>query len=118
MNQQTDARLILVGHYLSAEKDTAASERDLNARQYLTKEKGIDPTRIQMRIGSDSGKTVDNILVPAGAFFNDIGTHPFDESTVVRHGQAYGVHKPDTTLIPAKKAAKKRLPSVSLVPNN
>jgi len=117
MNQQADARLILVGHYMAAEKETAAAERDLNARQYLTKEKGIDPTRIQMRIGSDSGKTVDDILVPAGAFFNDIGTHPFDESTVVRHGQAYGLHKPNTAVTPAKKVVKKRLPSVSFAPN-
>ena len=38
------------------------------------KEKGIDPSRIEMRIGSMPGRFVNNILVPPGATFDQIAT--------------------------------------------
>ncbi len=91
LNQQADARLIIVGNSAPDEKPTAAAERTLNAQQYLTQEKGIDPSRIELRIGEPTGKTVNNTLVPAGAIFNDSNTHTFDEKSIVRHGQAYGI---------------------------
>jgi hypothetical protein len=123
MNQQADAHLIIVGDFSPKEKEAAAAERTLNARQYLTKEKGIDPSRIEVRIGTTPGQTVDDILVPAGAVFNDIDTHPFDESSIVRHGQAYGVphakaaapHKAGAAV---KKPEKKPSPAVSFGPTN
>jgi len=94
LNQKTDARLIIVGNAAAGEKPTAAAERTLNARQYLTQEKGIDPSRIELRTGEAADKTVTNTLVPASALFNNTTTHPFDEKTIVRHGQAYGTpHK-------------------------
>jgi hypothetical protein len=120
LNQQTDAHLIIVGNFAETEKQQAAEERTLNARQYLVKEKGIDPTRIEVRIGTTPGKIVNNTLVPAGAVFNDIDTHPFDDATVVRHGQAYGVPrpKPAPKSKPASKkhVAKKTQPAVSFGP--
>jgi hypothetical protein len=67
---------------------------------------------------------VSNTLVPAGAVFNDIDTHPFDESSIVRHGQAYGMPHAKTTTTPhkvgaaVKKPAKKSAPSVSFGPSN
>lgn len=91
LNQQAAARLIMVGNSDPKEKTDAAAERTLNARQYLTQEKGIDPSRIEVRIGEPSGKTVTNTLVPTGAIYNDLNTSTFDEKKVVRHGQAYGV---------------------------
>jgi hypothetical protein len=91
LNQQTDARLIVVGNSDPKEKPEAAAERALNARQYLTQEKGVDPSRIELRIGEPSGKTVTNTLVPAGAIFNDLNTHTFDDKAIIRHGQAYGI---------------------------
>jgi hypothetical protein len=97
LNQQADARLVIVGNSAPAEKPEAAAERTLNARQYLTQEKGIDPSRIELRTGEPSGKTVTNTLVPAGAVFKDPNTHIFDEKTVVRHGQAYGIPHPKAT---------------------
>ena len=98
MNQQADARLIMVGNSDPKEKSEAAAERTLNARQYLTQEKGVDPSRIELRIGEPSGKTVNNTLVPAGAIFNDLNTHTFDDKTIIRHGQAYGIPHPTKVL--------------------
>ena len=100
LNKQTDARLIIVGNYAPGEKSDAAAERTLNARQYLTKEKGIDASRIDVRIGNTPGKTVTDTLVPAGAIYNDIDSHTFDEKTITRHGQAYGIPKPATAAKP------------------
>jgi hypothetical protein len=99
LNQQADSRLIIVGNSDPKEKPGSAAERTLNARQYLTQEKGIDPSRIELRIGDTSGKTVTNTLVPVGATFNDLGTQTFDDKSIVRHGQAYGTHAAKT---PAK----------------
>ncbi len=90
LTQQADAHLVMVGNSTPDEKPEAAAERALNARQYLVQEKGIDPTRIELRIGASTGEVVTNTLVPAGATFNSPDTHTFDEKTIVRHGQAYG----------------------------
>jgi hypothetical protein len=92
MNKQTDARLVLTGHAIPGDKPDAAAERSLNARQYLTQEKGVDPSRIDLRIGDVTDKSVTTTLVPSGGTFSETGTHTFDDKTVVRHGQAYGVH--------------------------
>ena len=91
LSQQTDGRLVMVGNSTPDEKPEAAAERALNAGQYLVDEKGIDPIRIELRVGSSASKVVTNTLVPAGATFNNQDTHGFDEKTIVRHGQAYGV---------------------------
>jgi Outer membrane protein beta-barrel domain len=104
LTQQTDARLIMVGNAAPEEKPEAAAERALNARQYLVQEKGIDPSRIDLRIGASTGKTVTDTLVPTGAVFNNPDTHTFDEKTIVRHGQAYGI--PHSTKAPSKSHGK------------
>jgi hypothetical protein len=91
LNQQSDAHLVMVGNAATGEKSTAAAERTLNARQYLVQEKGIDPARIEVRVGGPTGKTVVNTLVPSGALFNNLNTQTFDEKSIIRHGQAYGV---------------------------
>jgi hypothetical protein len=91
LNQQSDARLVIIGNFAPpTEHPSAGAERTLNARQYLTQEKGIDPSRIELRVGEPTGKTVTDTLVPAGAVFNDLNTQTFNEGGVVRHGQAYG----------------------------
>jgi hypothetical protein len=112
LTQQTDARLMMVGNSAPEEKAEAAAERALNARQYLIQEKGIDPSRIELRIGGATGKTVTDTLVPAGAIFNNQDTHIFDEKTIIRHGQAYGI--PHSTKIPSKphgKSSGKEVPA-------
>jgi hypothetical protein len=94
LNQKTDAKLIIVGDFEAPEKENAGAARALDTRQYLTKEKGIDSSRIELRVGDTPGKTVTTTLVPAGAVFDASGTHTFSESTVVRHGEPYGTPKP------------------------
>ena len=66
LNRETDATLVIVGKHDPQEKPDAAAERTLNVKQYLTDEKGIDPSRIQVRTGETTGRTADNVLVPAG----------------------------------------------------
>ncbi|SNT21745.1 hypothetical protein SAMN05421770_105218 [Granulicella rosea] len=99
MQRQADAKLVIVGNFADGEKPTAAEERALNVQQYLTAEKGIDASRIELRTGASGTRSVDDTLLPAGATFPAGSTTTFDGSTVKRHGQAYGV--PHT-------AAKKR----------
>jgi len=90
MSQQTSAHLVIVGNASVDEKPEAAAERTLNIRQYLTQEKGIDNSRIEVRVGDTSGRTANEILIPTGATYNDANTQMFDENAIVRHGQAYG----------------------------
>ncbi len=90
LNQQTDARLVMIGDGSPEEAPEAAAERVLNARQYLTAEKGIDSSRIQIRVGETSGRNVRDVLVPSGASFSEPATQLFDENTISRHGEAYG----------------------------
>lgn len=94
LNQHPDSKLVIVGDYLMPEKPDFAEQRALNVRQYLTEEKGIDPARIELRVGQGGGKNVANTLVPTGAAFNDAGTSTFDAAQVKRHGQAYGRPRP------------------------
>jgi hypothetical protein len=105
LNQKTDARLVMVGNYQLPEKEEMGAQRAMNARQYLTKEKGIDPSRIELRIGDASSKSVTDTLVPSGATYNDIGSHRFDESAIKRVGPAYGVPRKH-----AEKASGKHKP--------
>jgi hypothetical protein len=86
LQQQTDATAVVVGEAASDEKkaDTLAAQRGVNTKDYLVKEKGIDPSRISVRTGTQGNKEVENYLVPAGATFDsDVpGTTAVDESTV------------------------------------
>lgn len=91
MQQQAGATLVMVGNSSANEHPEAGAERALNARQYLVKEKGIDSSRIEVRIGSTPGRFVSNTLVPPGAHFDGSTSQTFDENTIVRHGQAYGI---------------------------
>ena len=91
MQQQSGAKLVMVGNSSANERTEAGAERALNARQYLVQEKGIDSSRIELRIGSVPGRFVSNTLVPPGAHFDGSTSHAFDENSIVRHGQAYGV---------------------------
>lgn len=89
LGRETDATLVVVGKHDPQEKPEAAAERTLNVKQYLTDEKGIAPNRIQVRTGENTGRTVDDVLVPAGANWDPGGTTSFDPSRVERHGEPY-----------------------------
>jgi len=89
LNRNTDAVLVVVGKHDPTEKPDAAAERTLNEKQYLVVEKGIEPSRIELRTGETAGRTVDNVLVPPGATWDPSGTESFDPAQVQRHGQPY-----------------------------
>ncbi len=96
MQKQPDAKAVVVGnstadekalpkhHRKNAKPKDIAGQRAVNAKDYLVKEKGIDPSRVTAATGTSDGKKVDNYLVPSGAnFANDVqGTTPVDETTV------------------------------------
>ncbi len=80
LQRAADARAVLVGSSGPAERNADAlnGERAVNAKDYLVKEKGIDPSRIELRTGNAGTPSVQNYLVPSGATFdNDVpGTSP------------------------------------------
>jgi hypothetical protein len=102
LQQQPDAKAVLVGQSDAHEKATTAREekyqqrhprapvthyaaqRAVNAKDYLVTEKGIDPSRISAATTTSDGQTVQDYLVPNGADFNtDVpGTTPVDESQI------------------------------------
>ncbi len=102
LNRDTTSKLVIVGKHSADETPDAAAQRDLNVAQYLTQEKGIDPTRIEMRTGGELTRSLDNILVPAGASFTPGETNTFDSNSVKRQGQPYG--KPKTATRAQKPA--------------
>ena len=64
--------------------------------ELLSQEKGIDPSRIEMRTGGELNRSLDNILVPVGATFTPGDTTTFDSNSVKRQGQPYGTPKTAT----------------------
>ena len=100
LNRESSAKLIIVGKHSADETPDAAAQRDLNVAQYLTQEKGIDPSRIELRTGGDLTRSLDSILVPPGAIFTPGDTNTFDTNSVKRQGQPYAM--PKTTAKPRK----------------
>jgi hypothetical protein len=102
LQQQADAKAVVVGESTDAERAITAkqekvaakhkravvevfgAQRAVNAKDYLVTEKGIDASRVSVATGSTDGQTVEDYLVPAGATFaNDVqGSTAVDESTV------------------------------------
>jgi hypothetical protein len=102
LQRQSDAKAVVVGQSNAKEKastekqqkyaarhkkakvDDFAAERAVNTKDYLVKEKGIDPSRISVATSATDGQKVEDYLVPSGANFeSDVqGTTPVDETTV------------------------------------
>jgi len=103
LQNQSDAKAVVVGSSNAKEKDTMAKQqqreakrrhpkpvedpaalRAVNTKDYLVKEKGIDPSRISVATSATDGQKVEDYLVPAGATFSsDVqGTTPVDETAV------------------------------------
>ncbi len=98
MQKQPDAKTVIVGNSTSKEKAATAkkhahkgkqpvdpaAQRAVNAKDYLVKEKGIDPSRVTTATGTEDEQKAHNFLVPPAAnFSNDVqGTNPVDETTV------------------------------------
>ncbi len=71
LQREPDTKVVLISNADSDEvhAQQLASRRGLNARDYLVKEKGIDPGRIENRLGTTGGHDTQIWLVPAGATF-------------------------------------------------
>jgi len=103
LQNQSDAKAVVVGASNAAEKakqdkqqkaeakrrhpkpvEDSAAMRAVNTKDYLVKEKGIDPSRISVATSATDGQKVEDYLVPAGAnFSSDVqGTTPVDETAV------------------------------------
>ena len=78
MQREPTSHLVIVGNYGPNEKPEAGARRSMNVRQYLINEKGFDPERFNVRVGTNSGRTVSDTFVPEGATWVDPGTTPVD----------------------------------------
>lgn len=103
LQRQSDAKAVVVGQMNAKEKArfereqkaasrrrhakqpvSLAAQRAVNTKEYLTTDKGIDPSRISVATKEGDDQKVENYLVPSGANFDQdvTGTTPVDESTV------------------------------------
>jgi hypothetical protein len=73
------SRLTLTGERVAGETISYAVARAVNARSYLTQEKGINPARIDIKTGKTATRTVEIELVPMGTpvrYSDAFGTSP------------------------------------------
>jgi hypothetical protein len=91
LQNQPDSRLVVVGEHDVNEPDgqALAAERVVNTRAYLAKEKGIDPSRVDIRTSGTPGRDVETYLLPPGAVFDQPMDQVVDETKVPIHGQQY-----------------------------
>ena len=97
LQRSTDATLDLIGNETATEMNPPhrgrkaapaastkdAAERAVNTKDYLVKEKGVDPSRVKVFTGTAGDKTVTTTLVPAGATDSAASSAtPVDESAV------------------------------------
>ena len=110
MQRDQDSTLVLIGDHTGRETIAVAAERGVNVKQYLTQEKGIDRSRIQVRAEDTGSARVQTVMLPVGATFNEEG-QLVNESAVVHHGQAYGT--PGSTV---RRPTRRRRPARLRVP--
>ncbi len=67
-----------------AEKETLhrAALRAVNEKDYLVKEKGLDPSSIEVYTGQDGTNSDQTVLIPTGANLDTNGLTPVDETSV------------------------------------
>jgi outer membrane protein OmpA-like peptidoglycan-associated protein len=82
LQQDSGAQAVIVGNSDANEKNGAglARQRAINTKDYLVTDKGITPTRLEVRTGNGGTQSVDIWVVPAGATFAGDGTQTFDET--------------------------------------
>ena len=84
LQRSSDAKIAVVGSAGSGEKNGAkmAAERAVNTKDYLVKEKGIDPSRITVYTTTTDNKGVTTTLIPVGATLDTTGLTVVDETVV------------------------------------
>ena len=79
-------KIVIVGQSAACEQkgEISAVQRAANAGDYLIHQKGIDPARVEYRLGQSGMMQVDDYLLPPGADFNqDVpGTLLVDQSQI------------------------------------
>jgi hypothetical protein len=93
LQRESTGRLVVVGNYSTGEQPVSGAKRAMNIRQYLVIEKGIDFSRIDLRVGTSSGRTATNVFVPVGAIYSDNDTKPVD-TAIDQHGAPNGNQNP------------------------
>ena len=80
-----------MGEHSDSEVDgqLTAAERSMNTRAYLANEKGIDPSRVDVRTSTTPGRQVQTYLLAPGAVFDQPTEGQIDESKIKIHGQQY-----------------------------
>ena len=106
LNREAGDKLVLIGSHSTSETNVDAAVRAMNAAQYLTDEKGIDPTRLDLRIHSDNSRAVVLMLVPPGAIVDSGSGSSFDTSSIKRTGEPYG--RPRAATAPATRRKKRK----------
>ncbi len=102
LNRETADKLLIIGSHADSETNRDSAIRTMNVADYLTHEKGIDPARLDLRIGPDNNRSVAMMLVPPGAAPAPAAAASFDTSSIKRTGQAYGTKR--TTAAPRGSA--------------
>jgi len=82
MQQDPNLNAVLVGSALPGEGASMALRRAQNAMAYLTKSKGIDPQRIQVKASTEPGQKVEVWTLPAGATLPGTQPQPPPQGTV------------------------------------
>ncbi len=91
LQQQSSATAVVVGESATMkgkhgemEAEKLSKERAVNTKAYLTTEKGVDASRIEVRTGPAGSNQVENYLVPSGASIDTDfpGLTKFDEKAM------------------------------------
>jgi outer membrane protein OmpA-like peptidoglycan-associated protein len=111
LQQDPNLTAVLSGSADPGEPRSLALQRAQNAMTYLTKSKGIDPQRIQVKAGTEPGRKVDVWTLPAGATLP--GTAPAQPPQQQGTGQQ---DQPQTTQPPAAEPPPAAQPPASQTP--
>jgi outer membrane protein OmpA-like peptidoglycan-associated protein len=116
LQREPDAKAVIIGMNDPKERGGTklAAQRAVNTKAYLTREKGIDPSRIEARTGTGGGMRAEIWIVPAGATFNEPNTTVVNEGAVKAappEGRARPAKKPSGTAGAAAGTAAPKKPA-------
>jgi len=116
LQQDPNLTAVLSGSADAGEPRNMALQRAQNAMAYLTKSKGIDPQRIQVKAGTEPGRKVEVWTLPAGATLP--GTTPSQppQGTVQPQEPAQPAAQPPASQTPATQPPPADQPAPSAQP--
>ncbi|MCU1306902.1 MAG: hypothetical protein JWN45_1597 [Acidobacteriaceae bacterium] len=106
LQREANSSVMFVGYSALAEAARLGIARATNAKTYLTKDKGIDGSRIQVKDGGKGGRRVEIWFVPAGATMPDV--KPITAPAPAPKAAASATKKPATPATTAKKPAPQK----------